>query len=156
MRKAIGKENVEVFITCQTYERETSVLQAWELHKKGELLRLVDTSLGDDFNVEEACRFLKIGLLCTQDQPKLRPSMSAVVKMLLGEMHLIDEISKPGLMSQFMDSKDGRGQEDNAKMKIEFSTASPGLGMPDTSSSSGNITSSIATMTFNSIYDRTK
>lgn len=112
--------------------------------------------MSDDFNVEEACRFLKIGLLCTQDNPKLRPSMSTVVRMLLGEMNLIDEeISKPGLLAQFMDSKD-RGQEDDAKMKNASYTASSGLEKPDTSSSYGNVTSSVATMTFNSIYDRTE
>ncbi|XP_035541414.1 cold-responsive protein kinase 1-like isoform X2 [Juglans regia] len=138
-------------------EEQYLLQRAWELHEKGELLRLVDASLSDDFNVEEACRFLKIGLLCTQDNPKLRPSMSTVVKMLLGEMNLIDEeISKPGLIAQFMDSKDGRGQEDDAKMKNTSYAESSGLGKPDTSSSYGNITSSVATMTFNSIYDRTE
>ncbi|KAG2681714.1 hypothetical protein I3760_11G157100 [Carya illinoinensis] len=137
-------------------EEQYLLERAWELHKKGELLRLVDASLSDDFNVEEACRFLKIGLLCTQDNPKLRPSMSTVVRMLLGEMNLIDEeISKPGLLAQFMDSKD-RGQEDDAKMKNASYTASSGLEKPDTSSSYGNVTSSVATMTFNSIYDRTE
>ncbi|XP_040987429.1 cold-responsive protein kinase 1-like isoform X2 [Juglans microcarpa x Juglans regia] len=138
-------------------EEQYLLERAWVLHEKGELLRLVDASLSDDFNVEEACRFLKIGLLCTQDKPKLRPSMSTVVKMLLGEMNLIDEeISKPGLLAQFMDSKDGSGQEDDAKMKNTSYTASSGLGKPDTPPSYGNITSSVATMTFNSIYDRTE
>ncbi|KAG2328440.1 hypothetical protein Bca52824_011168 [Brassica carinata] len=37
------------------------------------------------FDAEEACRYLKIGLLCTQDSPKLRPTMSTVVKLLKGE-----------------------------------------------------------------------
>lgn len=126
-----------------------SFLQAWELHEKGELQRLVDTSLNVESNVEEACRFLKIGLLCTQDAPKLRPSMSTVVSMLLGEKHVNDtEMSKPCILSQSMDSEDIKGQ----KYKAE---ASSGLGkLSNSSSSSEDITPSVATMTFNSMYDR--
>lgn len=129
------------------------------MFEKGELLRLVDALLNDDFNVEEACRFLKIGLLCTQDMPKLRPSMSTVVSMLLGEIHVNDkEITKPGLLSDLMHpkAKADRGQKYKAEVKNSAGTASSGLGKPyNSSSTSENITSSIATMTFNSIYDRT-
>lgn len=129
------------------------------MFEKGELLRLVDALLNDDFNVEEACRFLKIGLLCTQDMPKLRPSMSTVVSMLLGEIHVNDkEITKPGLLSDLMHpkAKADRGQKYKAEVKNSTGTASSGLGKPyNSSSSSENIPSSIATMTFNSIYDRT-
>lgn len=122
-------------------------LQAWVLHEKGELLRLVDTSLNENFDVEEATGFLKISLLCTQDMPKLRPSMSTVVRMLLGEIDVNDEeISKPGLLSDLMNTNgDGRGQKHEAEMKNSSYT---------TSSSSGNTSTSYATMTFNSIYDR--
>ncbi|PRQ53970.1 hypothetical protein RchiOBHm_Chr2g0172421 [Rosa chinensis] len=50
---------------------------------------------------------MKIGLLCTQDKPKLRPSMSTVVKMLTGETDVDDEkIDKPGMLSEFMDQRD--------------------------------------------------
>lgn len=67
---------------------------------------LVDTAMDGDFDAEEACRFLKIGLLCTQDTPKLRPSMSTVVKMLTGDIEVYDKkIMKPGLISDFMDLK---------------------------------------------------
>ena len=129
------------------------------MFEKGELLRLVDALLNDDFNVEEACRFHKIGLLCTQDMPKLRPSMSTVVGMLLGEIHVNDkEITKPGLLSDLMPpkAKADRGQKCKAEMKNSTDTASSGLGkLYNSSSSSEKITSSIATMTFNSIYDRT-
>lgn len=134
-------------------------MQVWGTFEKGELLRLVDALLNDDFNVEEACRFLKIGLLCTQDMPKLRPSMSTVVGMLLGEIHVNDkEITKPGLLSDLMPpkAKADRGQKCKAEMKNSTDTASSGLGkLYNSSSSSEKITSSIATMTFNSIYDRT-
>ncbi|OAY28896.1 cold-responsive protein kinase 1 [Manihot esculenta] len=80
--------------------------RTWDLYERRELVGLVDTSLDGDFDAEEACRFLKIGLLCTQDAPKLRPSMSTVVKLLTGEKDLDDsKITKPGLITDFMDLK---------------------------------------------------
>ncbi|KAL5738204.1 hypothetical protein ACOSP7_030965 [Xanthoceras sorbifolium] len=128
--------------------------RAWQLYERGDLVRLVDTSLNEDYNVEEAHRYLKIALLCTQDMPKLRPSMSTVVKMLTGEIDITEEkILKPGLLSELLGLK-----VDNGKKKDDVSTsytASAGSSKPDnSSSSSGNTYTSYATMTFNSIYDR--
>ncbi|OMO92415.1 hypothetical protein COLO4_17593 [Corchorus olitorius] len=121
--------------------------RAWDLYERGELAELVDTSMNGDYNVEECQKFLTIGLLCTQDMPKLRPSMSEVVKMLTGETAVDGQnISRPGLLSEFMSL---RGPKDKSDM------ASEGTGREaNTSSSSENITTSYATMTFNSIFDR--
>ncbi|EOY13217.1 Kinase superfamily protein isoform 4 [Theobroma cacao] len=121
--------------------------RAWEMYEQGQLVELVDTSLNGDFNDEEAQRFLKIALLCTQDMPKLRPTMSEVVKMLMGEAAVNDQnISRPGLLSEFMSL---RGHKDKSDLTSE-GTGKAG----NSSSSSVNITTSYATMTFNSIYDR--
>ncbi|PSR85452.1 LRR receptor-like serine/threonine-protein kinase [Actinidia chinensis var. chinensis] len=80
--------------------------KTWNLYERRELVGLVDALLNGDFDAEEACRFLKIGLLCTQDTQKLRPSMSSVVKMLTGEVDINEnEITKPALISDFMDFK---------------------------------------------------
>ncbi|KAB1216501.1 hypothetical protein CJ030_MR4G023086 [Morella rubra] len=121
-------------------------------------MRLVDTSLNEDLNPEEACGFLKIGLLCTQDMPKCRPSMSTVVRMLQGEIRVYDmEISKPGLLSQFMDTKESGGQKYKEEAKNTSDTPTSGLGkLYNSSSSTGITTTSVATMTFNSIYDRSR
>ncbi|XP_030440711.1 cold-responsive protein kinase 1 [Syzygium oleosum] len=87
-------------------EEQYLLERTWDLHERKELVGLVDTSLNGHFDAEEACRFLKIGLLCTQDNPKRRPSMSTIVKMLTGEIG-IDEnkIRKPAMISDFMDLK---------------------------------------------------
>ncbi|CAN1301353.1 Cold-responsive protein kinase 1 [Linum perenne] len=96
---------------CNTNTRlpvdEQYILErTWYLYERKELIALVDMSLDGDFDPEEACRYLKIGLLCTQDSPKLRPIMSTVVKMLTGEKEVDDTmITKPGLISDFMDLK---------------------------------------------------
>ena len=72
-------------------------MQTWDLYERKELVELVDISLNGEFDAEQACKFLKISLLCTQESPKLRPSMSSVVKMLTGKMDVNDsKITKEG------------------------------------------------------------
>ncbi|KZV42133.1 hypothetical protein F511_29812 [Dorcoceras hygrometricum] len=78
-------------------EDQNLLERAWRLYEKGELVDLVDTSLGD-FNPTEACRYLEIGLLCIQDFPNDRPTMSTVAQMLKGEMDVGEmKLSNPGL-----------------------------------------------------------
>ncbi|XP_059666629.1 cold-responsive protein kinase 1-like [Cornus florida] len=123
-------------------EEQYLLERTWKLYERRELVALIDTSLNGNFDAEEACRFLKISLLCTQDIPKLRPSMSTVVKMLTGERGVDDsKITKPSLISDFTDFK--------------ISTPKP---MPDTDITSYNISSgpsTCATMSFTAVYDRT-
>lgn len=66
----------------------------------------MDTSLEGDLNMDEASKYIKISFLCTQQMPKLRPSMSTVVKMLEGEVD-VDEnmISKPEVISSSSSDK---------------------------------------------------
>lgn len=122
-------------------------MQTWTLYERRELARIVDTSLNDDFNAEEACRFLRVGLLCTQDNPKLRPSMSTVVKMLTGEREVDLEITKPGLISDFMDLK-----VRNQKKPLEENTTLGLTPLEGSPLSSGSTTH--ATMSFTAITDR--
>ncbi|KAJ4890071.1 Protein kinase superfamily protein [Raphanus sativus] len=80
--------------------------RAWELYERNELVDLVDIGLNGIFDAEEACLYLKIGLLCTQDSPQLRPTMSTVVKLLTGEKNIDNKkITRPGLISDFMELK---------------------------------------------------
>ncbi|KAJ0500501.1 putative protein kinase RLK-Pelle-DLSV family [Helianthus annuus] len=58
---------------------------AYVLQEQGNLLELVDPSLGK-YSKEEAMRMLNLALLCTNPSPTLRPPMSSVVKMLEGKM----------------------------------------------------------------------
>lgn len=77
------------------------LLQTWEHYKQKKLVELIDISLNKELCVEEACKYLKIALLCIQIDPKLRPTMSSVIKMLTGEID-IDEskITKPVRMGR--------------------------------------------------------
>ncbi|KAJ0101936.1 hypothetical protein Patl1_05085 [Pistacia atlantica] len=112
----------------------------WDLYERRELVGLVDASLNGDFDAEQACRFLKIALLCTQDTPKLRPTMSSVVKMLTGEK-AVDEkkITKPGLITDFMDLK-VRGPQ-NTQMEPKNTSPDNSSDNPDTPNLSSEATS---------------
>ncbi|XP_058219055.1 cold-responsive protein kinase 1 [Rhododendron vialii] len=128
--------------------------RTWELYERRELVGLVDTSLNGEFDAEVACRFLKIGLLCTQDAPNLRPSMSTVVKMLTGEIDIEGkEITKPALISDFMDLKvktTPKAKPDKTNSSYIDSSSSGNL---ENSLLSSGMTS-VPTMTFTAIYDR--
>ncbi|CAL5345220.1 unnamed protein product [Camellia sinensis] len=59
---------------------------ALALQKKGNLVELMDPKLGSNFNEEEAIKILKVALSCTNPSSVVRPTMSAVVRMLEGDI----------------------------------------------------------------------
>ncbi|KAI5674599.1 hypothetical protein M9H77_14963 [Catharanthus roseus] len=133
-------------------EEQYLLERTWKLYERRELVELIDISMNGEFDAEQACRFLKIGLLCTQDSPKLRPSMSTVVKMLSGEIDIDDnKITKPGLISDFMDLKVRNSP--NPKRESKYNYASSGSDTMDNTTSTSAV-SSQATMTFTSAYER--
>ncbi|XP_027354903.1 cold-responsive protein kinase 1-like [Abrus precatorius] len=133
-------------------EEHYLLTRAWDLYEGRELERLVDAFLDGDFNIEEAVRFCKIGLLCTQDSPQFRPSMSTVLDMLLGEKDVSEEnMTKPGMIFEFVEATNEGKQK--GKAEVDRTSLLVGSGKPDESSSSGTV-SSYATMTFTAIYDR--
>lgn len=82
------------------------LLQTWALYEQGRLEDIVDMDIGGDQDVEEACRFLKIGLLCTQDAMARRPNMTNVVRMLSGERRIsVEKITRPAMISDFAELK---------------------------------------------------
>ncbi|KAJ6966821.1 cold-responsive protein kinase 1-like [Populus alba x Populus x berolinensis] len=136
-------------------EEQYLLERTWELYERRELVSLVDASLNGDFNADEACKFLKIGLLCTQDDPNLRPSMSTVVKMLSGRKN-VDErkITKPGLISDFMDLK---VRAPSSKTKASASTSfnvSSLSDNQDTSILTSENSSSVTMTAFTELYNR--
>ncbi|XVF24231.1 hypothetical protein REPUB_Repub13aG0109900 [Reevesia pubescens] len=61
---------------------------AWELWKHGAALELVDPVLSDSCSKHQVLRCITLGLLCVEDSPLDRPTMSDVCSMLTGEMQL--------------------------------------------------------------------
>ncbi|KAK3131078.1 hypothetical protein QOZ80_6BG0501750 [Eleusine coracana subsp. coracana] len=88
------------------YDDQILLEKTWRYYDQGHLGEIIDSSLGDDLDVDEACRFLKIGLLCTQQVTKRRPGMPTVVAMLKGEADAdvgAEKISKPDVIRDFRD-----------------------------------------------------
>ncbi|CDP10820.1 unnamed protein product [Coffea canephora] len=63
------------------------VFSCW---KAGNILQAVDQKLGTEFVKEEADSVLKLGLLCSHSEPKIRPSMRQILLYLEGSVALPD------------------------------------------------------------------
>ncbi|XP_047939273.1 cold-responsive protein kinase 1-like [Salvia hispanica] len=136
-------------------EEQYILERTWQLYERKELVLLVDTALNGQFDAEQACKFFKIGLLCTQDSPKLRPSMSTVVRMLTGEQNFDeDAITKPGLISDFMDLK--IKSDPKPKPNAHLTSSNFNSSGSDTAANSTwtSAPSSHATFSFTAVYDR--
>ncbi|GAB2231030.1 hypothetical protein Droror1_Dr00027317 [Drosera rotundifolia] len=131
--------------------------RAWRLYESGDLIDLVDESFRGDLNAEEACKFMKVALLCAQDMPMKRPLMSTVVKMLQGEEPIDEQkISRPGLLNDLRNVKVQEKKEDKIDLKSSSVALSSSTQKPDTPlSSSLTAVPSCATVTITSISDRT-
>lgn len=60
-------------------------MKAWRLWKENKAEQLIDARLIENFPVGEALRWINIALLCVQEDPQDRPTMSTVVFMLEGQ-----------------------------------------------------------------------
>lgn len=55
---------------------------AWMMYNEGKALELIDSNIVNDCPLHEVLRWVQIALLCVQDDPALRPTMSEAVLML--------------------------------------------------------------------------
>ncbi|XP_019262203.1 PREDICTED: putative serine/threonine-protein kinase isoform X2 [Nicotiana attenuata] len=105
------------------------VNKAWEMYNSDQLLELVDPVLDRDISSDEAVRFLKVGLLCVQENASLRPKMSMVIKMLSSNgVIIVDEmkITQPGIVADLMDVKIGRKHSSQSFFSKASTSMSPG------------------------------
>ena len=66
-----------------TKQSGKNIYQAWQLWNDGRLHELVDPILGGDgFEPAELMRYAQVALLCAQEDPTDRPTMSDVVALL--------------------------------------------------------------------------
>ncbi|KAJ4849119.1 hypothetical protein Tsubulata_049275 [Turnera subulata] len=90
-------------------DRQLNLLgHAWRLFKEGRSQELIASSLLESCNSFEVLRSIHVGLLCVQNKPKDRPSMSAVVVMLASEGEL-PQPKQPGFFTErdFEEETDG-------------------------------------------------
>ncbi|GAB4849402.1 Cold-responsive protein kinase 1 [Ancistrocladus abbreviatus] len=130
--------------------------RAWRIYGKGQLVELVDESFRGELDIFEACVFMKVALLCTQEAAKQRPSMSTVVKMLRREVDISNmKLSKPGLLNEkHLKVREGPENRFDMKNKTLFQLSSTS-GNPGTSSASDSSNPTFATMAVTSISHRT-
>ncbi|KAM0865924.1 hypothetical protein ACQ4PT_042935 [Festuca glaucescens] len=81
---------------------------AWRMWKEGRALEFHDQSVTDSSNVREVVRCIQIGLLCVQDQPRHRPTMSAVTMMLGSENAALPEPCEPAFSTGRNDSSEDK------------------------------------------------
>nr|AER41606.1 legume+lectins+beta+domain+containing+protein [Oryza glaberrima] len=72
------------------YNQEMLVDWVLDHFNKGSLNETVDLRLQGDCNTDEACRVLKLGLLCSHPSANLRPGMRQVMQYLDGDTPLPD------------------------------------------------------------------
>ena len=69
--------------------RQWFPMAAWTRYEAGELMELVVSTIHQDPRCRELAEMMiKVAFWCAQQRPSERPSMSAVVKMLEGEMDI--------------------------------------------------------------------
>lgn len=88
---------------------------AWRLWKEGRSLEFLDQSIaGTSSNVTEVLRCIQIGLLCVQEQPRHRPTMSAVTMMLSSESPALLEPCEPAFCTGRSLSDDTEASRSNS------------------------------------------
>ncbi|KAI8538193.1 hypothetical protein RHMOL_Rhmol09G0083500 [Rhododendron molle] len=69
---------------------------AYKLYKKGKSLEVMDPKLASSAVPDQVAMCLQIGLLCTQLDPQVRPTMRRVVVMLSKKPGSLEEPTRPG------------------------------------------------------------
>ncbi|KAM3281524.1 cysteine-rich receptor-like protein kinase 43 [Capsicum chacoense] len=113
---------------------------AYKLYKKGRSWEIMDPALAQSAIPDEIATYVQIGLLCTQSDPPLRPTMQQVVVMLSKSPGSLDkEPTRPGYPGSRIRSRRPGGTSHTA--------GTSGASNPSTfsSSSSSNTVSATAT-----------
>jgi len=98
--------------------------KAWILWTKGTPLDLIDEGLSDSRNLAELLRCIHVALLCVQQRPEDRPTMSTVVVML-GSENPLPQPKQPGFfMGNNPPTKDSSSNKHEAHSLNEVSLTS--------------------------------
>lgn len=71
------------------------MLQTWKLWCEEQALELIDSVLLHSYNQAEVLKYIHIGLLCVQEDPADRPTMSTVVVMLASDNLNLPQPTEP-------------------------------------------------------------
>ncbi|OAO99689.1 RLK4 [Arabidopsis thaliana] len=98
-----GKKNSSFY---QTDGAHDLVSYAWGLWSNGRPLELVDPAIVENCQRNEVVRCVHIGLLCVQEDPAERPTLSTIVLMLTSNTVTLPVPRQPGLFFQSRIGKD--------------------------------------------------
>ena len=83
-------------------------------------MELADEQLTDSCNISQVLRSIQVGLLCVQQHPDDRPSMSCVVHMLANE-GLLPKANEPGFFTERNVYDEAQSKSQTTSSKNEFS-----------------------------------
>ncbi|KAF6987626.1 hypothetical protein CFC21_005248 [Triticum aestivum] len=95
------------------------VLEHWN---KGSLTEAVDTRLQNDYNVDEACLVLKLGLLCAHPFTNARPNMQSIMRYLDGDLQLPD-LTDTDMSFSLLSQMQGQGFDRYALSYLSVNTS---------------------------------
>lgn len=84
----------------ETHNLFDVIMQAWSLWREGSGMELVDSSMAYSYAVGEVLKCIKVGLLCVQERPEDRPTMSSVVLMLGSDTASLPQPKQPGFVAR--------------------------------------------------------
>ncbi|KAK4857940.1 hypothetical protein QYF36_008506 [Acer negundo] len=127
--------------TCNTETELPRHLHfAFDLLQNGNLMEIVDPMLEDKFNKEEADRMIKVGLLCSNADPALRPTMSKAVSMLEAQIAIQEVASDPSIYGHDLQITELKGyyqqkhdQSSSGSSAPNYSSERTGFGSSTTS-----------------------
>lgn len=105
----------------------------YKLYRKGRHMEIMDPTLASSAATEQVAMCIQIGLLCTQGDPQLRPTMRRVVVMLSKKPGNLEEPTRPGVPgSRYRRSRrppglsstgGTSGESDSRTFDLSYSTA---------------------------------
>ncbi|KAG2243717.1 hypothetical protein Bca52824_094445 [Brassica carinata] len=81
---------------------ETLVTQVWKCYASDKMEEMIDKDMEEETDKTEVKRVMQIGLLCTQESPQLRPTMSKVIEMINSTDIVLPTPTKPPFLHDSM------------------------------------------------------
>ncbi|KAL5206167.1 hypothetical protein ABZP36_034376 [Zizania latifolia] len=91
-----GRKN-STFVPPPDSDADNLLDHAWSLYRKGRSMELLDAAVKSSAVQEKVELLVRIGLLCVQDDPRMRPDMKRVVIILSKKQSTLEEPTRPGL-----------------------------------------------------------
>ncbi|KAL5775376.1 hypothetical protein ACOSP7_012933 [Xanthoceras sorbifolium] len=118
-----GKKTSGFYLTGQA---PTLLAYAWKLWKEGKELEFVDPFLMESCSTTEVLRCIQIGLLCVQEDPTNRPTMSTLVALLGSDLSIaLPEPRQPAISVGRIDPIDESSTTNQSINGMTVSSISP-------------------------------